>query len=229
MQTFDEFGIDWSWRPDAGGQGVRVGEQWRRRLGGRFPVKLAFFLGCLFLVAPLGLAAQNGSYGVAGMEGITTFGPDGQATTTITTVAPPNLCPVSIEASHLSDGNIVKTGADHPKGVGQRLHLKLNNPDQRMIASATVNLRGWTQKGRTEQLGQVGASDDAALGVRALTVPFTPSTDRTVSADIWVPGLTVVVSVELLSVKYSDGSTWTPPQGKTCRVAPDLLMVVTQR
>jgi hypothetical protein len=37
------------------------------------------------------------------------------------------------------------------------------------------------------------------------------------------------VSVELLSVKYSDGSTWAPPQGKTCRVAPDLLMLVTPR
>ena len=195
-------------------------------------MRLAGFLGCLFLVAPLGLAAQNGSYGVGRMEGMTASGRDGQATAQ--TVPPPTLCPISMQASHLSDGNIVKTGADlskvdHAKGIGQRLHLKLNNPDQRTIASATVNLRGWKQKGRTEQLGQVGASEDGALGARTLTVPFTPNADRTVSTDIWVPGLTAVVSVELLSVKYSDGSTWTPPQGKTCRVAPDLLMVVTQR
>lgn len=187
-------------------------------------MRLASFLGCLFLVAPLGLAAQNSGYGVGRMEGITTIGPDGRATTQ--TVPPPTLCPVSMQASHLSDGRIVKTGADHPKGVGQRLHLKLNNPDQWTITSATVNLRGWTAKGRT---AQVGSSDDAALGLRTLTVPFTPSADRTVSADVWVPGLTAVVSIELLSVKYSDGSTWTPPQGKTCRVAPELLMVVTQR
>jgi hypothetical protein len=179
----------------------------------------------LFLIAPLGLAAQNGGYAVGRMEPII-IGPDGRATTTTTTATPPNLCPVSMQASHLSDGNIVKTGADHPKGVGQRLHLKLNNPDQRTITSATVNLRGWTAKGRT---AQVGASEDAALAVRTLTVPFTTSADRTVSADVWASGLTAVVSVELLSVKYSDGSTWTPPQGKTCRVAPDLLMLVTQR
>jgi hypothetical protein len=188
-------------------------------------VKLAGFLGCLFLVAPLGLAAQNGGYGVAGIEGITTFGPDGQATTT--TVTAPNLCPVSIQASHLPDGSMIKTGADHPKGVGQRLHLKLHSPDRRTIASATVSLRGWTAKGRTEQVGS--ASEDPALRVQTLTVPFTSGADRTASADVWVPGLTAVVSVELLLVKYSDGSTWTPPQGKTCRVAPDLLMVVTQR
>ena len=191
-------------------------------------MRLAGFLGCLLLIAPLGLAAQNGGYGVGRMEGITTIGPDGRATTQ--TVPPPTLCPVSMQPSHLSDGSIVKTGADHPKAVGQRLHLKLNNPDQRTIASATVNLRGWTAKGRTAQVGSNDDADrDAALGVRTLTVPFTPSADRTVSADVWVPGLTAVVSVELLSVKYSDGSTWTPPQGKTCRVAPELLMVVTQR
>lgn len=187
-------------------------------------MRLACCLGCLFLVAPLGLAAQNGGYGVGRMESVI-IGPDGRTITTTTAVTPPNLCPVSMQASHLSDGNIVRTGANHPNGVGQRLHLKLSSPDQRTITSATVNLRGWTGKGRT---AQVGSSDDAALGVRTLTVPFTPSADRTVSADIWVPGLTSVISVELLSVKYSDGSTWTPPQSKTCRVAPDLLMLVTQ-
>jgi hypothetical protein len=182
----------------------------------------------LLVIAAPGLAAQNSSYGVAGMA---TIGPDGQATTTFTTVTAPNLCPVSMQASHLSDGNIIKTGTDlskanHAKGVGQRLHLKLKSPDQRTIASATVNLRGWTAKGRK---ARVGSSDDAALEVKTLTVPFTPDADRTVSADVWVPGLTAIVSVELLSVKYSDGSTWMPVQGQTCRVAPDLLMLVTQR
>jgi hypothetical protein len=65
--------------------------------------------------------------------------------------------------------------------------------------------------------------------VRALAVPFTAGGDRTATADVWAPGLTAVVSIELMSVKYSDGSTWTPAQGKTCRVAPDPLMLVTQR
>jgi hypothetical protein len=194
-------------------------------------MRLAGFLGCLLVVAPVGLAAQNASYGVAGSEITTLIGPDGHANPATRTFPQLNLCPVSIQASHLSDGSIVQTGAglpkvDHGKGVRQRLHLKLLSPDQRTISSATVNLRGWTAKGRT---ARVGAGDDGALGVRTLTVPFTSGTDHTASADLWVPGLTAVVSVELLSVKYSDGSTWTPPQSNTCRVAPDHLMLVTQR
>ena len=194
-------------------------------------MRLACFLGCLIAVAPFGLAAQNVSYGVVG-AGVGSIGPDGQ-TTTVTHAFPQlNLCPVTMQASHLSDGNVVKAGSrlpsaesPQPKGVGQRLHLNLHSPDQRTIASATLNLRGWTAKGRKAQVDSI---DDAVLGVRTLTVPFTPNANRTVSTDVWVPGLTAVVSVELLSVKYTDGSTWTAVQGKSCRVAPDHLMLITQ-
>ncbi len=140
-------------------------------LEGRQSVKLAGFIGWFFLIAPLGLAAQNASYGVsyglAGSQTTTLIGPDGKASPTTRAFPKLNLCPVSIQASHLSDGNVVRTGADHPKGVGQRLHLKLHSPDQRTIASAMMNLRGWTAKGRK---AQVGSSDNASLGARTLTV-----------------------------------------------------------
>ena len=137
-------------------------------------MKLAGFLGYVLLAAPLGLAAQNTSYGVAGMESTTLVGPDGRAIAPAQTVTPPNLCPVSIEASHLSDGNIVRTGARYPKadhagGPGQRLHLKLTSPDERTIDSATVNLRGWTTTGRAERLAQASANQDPTLQTRTLT------------------------------------------------------------
>jgi len=218
---------------------LTVSSPWTRDLDGRTieaafqkggAVRLTCFLGCLIAVAPVGLA-QNASFGVVGgLAG--NGGPDGRALTTTQTVAPTNPCPVSMQASHLADGNVVKTGTSlpsagspKPKGIGQRLHLKLHGPDQRTIASATLNLRGWTAKGRK---AQVGSSHDAALEVRTLTVPFTLDADRMSLADIWAPGLTAVVSVELLSVKYTDGSTWTPVQDHACRVAPDHLMLVTQ-
>ncbi len=197
-------------------------------------MKLAGFLGYVLLAAPLGLAAQNTSYGVAGMESTTLVGPDGRAIAPAQTVTPPNLCPVSIEASHLSDGNIVRTGARYPKadhagGPGQRLHLKLTSPDERTIDSATVNLRGWTTTGRAERLAQASANQDPTLQTRTLTVYLIPGADRTATVDVWAQGLTAVESVELVSVKYFDGSTWTPVQGKSCRVTPDHLMLITQR
>lgn len=211
-------------------------------------MKLAGFLGCAILMVPLGLAGQNTSYGVAGMENMTS-GPDGRGIATTQAVKQPNPCPVSVDASHLSDGNIVRTGGgqfrighdqvnppqgerlrvDDAKGVGQRLHLKLKSPDQRTIDSATVNLRGWTAAARTEQLGQVSAHNETNIKTQKLTVFLTPGADRTATVDVWAPGLTAVVSVELLSVKYSDGTAWTPAQGSTCSVTPDHLMLITQR
>jgi hypothetical protein len=136
----------------------------------------------------------------------------------------PNPCPVGVLVSHLSDGRTIKTGTTHPMGLGQRLHLTLTSPDSRSIASATVNVRGWTAKGRKEQAGK---DKDAALPVRTLTVPFTAGTGRTAWADVWAPGLTAVSSVELISVAFGDGTTWTPAQGKTCQVTPDPLMLIT--
>ncbi|HVN93632.1 MAG TPA: hypothetical protein VMT38_08050 [Terracidiphilus sp.] len=210
-------------------------------------MKLAAFLGCVLLVAPLGIAAQNASYGVAGMENMTPTGPDGQ--TTSQTIALPNPCPVSVEASHLSDGNVVRTGAGQfqighdpinrpqsqrlpvngAKGVGQWLHLKLKSPDARTIDSAALSLRGYTATGRTEQLGPAKPTKETTLKMQTLTVYLIPGADHTSTVDVWASGLTAVVSVELLSVKYSDGSTWTPAEGNSCRVAPDHLMLITQR
>lgn len=212
-------------------------------------MKLARFLGCVVLAAPMGLAAQNASYGVAGLENLTTIGPEGRTIAATRTVGLPNLCPVSVEASHLADGDIVRTGGDQPeirhgqdnpaqgerlrvdgaKGAGQRLHLKLKSPDQRTIDRAVVRLRGYTATGRTERLGQVSAGKDSTLDAQKLTVYLVPGADHTASVDVWAPGLTAIVSVELLSVKYSDGSTWMAPEGKSCRVTPEPLMLITQR
>ncbi|MGA3102251.1 MAG: hypothetical protein ABSD61_10360 [Terracidiphilus sp.] len=186
-------------------------------------MKLVAFVGCLLTVAPWAVAAQTGaqSYGVAGMENMGSGGQSPVQTATL-----PNPCPVGVRASHLSDGGVVKTGTMHPKELGQRLHLTLTSPDSRSIASATVNVRGWTAKGRIEQTGK---DEGAALPVRTLTVPFTAGADRTASADVWAPGLTAVSSVELISVAFEDGTTWTQAQGKTCQVTPDPLMLVTNR
>ena len=186
-------------------------------------MKLATFVGSVLVVAPLAVAAQTGAqnYGTAGMALV---GPNGQ--TSLHAEKLPYACPVDMHASHLSDGNVIKTDAVHPKGLGQRLRLTLTSPDSRSITSATVNVRGWTAKGRVEQADK---SRDAALPVKTLQVPFTAGANSTATADVWVQGFTAVSSVELLSVAYGDGTTWTPAQGKTCQVTPDPLMLISGR
>ena len=193
-------------------------------------MKLAGFIGCLFLVAPLGLAAQNASYGVsyglAGSQITTLIGPDGKASPTTRAFPTAEFVPGF-------DTGFPPLGwkcRQRPAPITLKVLDSgcISNCIARMsgrLPARSMNLRGWTAKGRK---AQVGSSDDAALEARTLTVPFTFDADRMSSADIWVPGLTAVVSVELLSVKYTDGSMWTPVQGHACRVAPDHLMQITQ-
>jgi hypothetical protein len=52
-------------------------------------------------------------------------------------------CPVSLSAQHLSDGDFVKTGIAHPKGLGQALHLNVANSTQGLVIQANILLRGW--------------------------------------------------------------------------------------
>lgn len=223
-------------------------------------MKLACFLGCLLVIAPLGLAAQRGgaSFGIAGTEPMgqnaaqrptssphcanrapgqnsscifTYVGSDGQVTTYIVTPpSPAASCPVGMKADHLSDGSMIKTGSTHPKdahpkGIGQRLHLTLTSPDQRTIASATLKLLGWNATGRMER----AALHNEDQSARTVTASFTAGPADTASADVWASGLTAVTSVELLSVRYSDGSTWTSTQGKTCSVSPDPMMLIANQ
>jgi hypothetical protein len=187
-------------------------------------MKLAHFLGLVLTLAPLGANAQS-DVPVPKSDGVGTMvqiGPDGQTKTL--TITLPNRCPIAFQARHLADGDFVKTGDRHPpKGPGQRLHVTLTSPDARTLASATISVRGWTAQGHMENAG----ATNSPQSVRTMQVPLTAGTGRNASADLWVPGMTAVDSVELLSVSYADGSTWTPAAGKSCRITPDPLMLIS--
>jgi hypothetical protein len=157
------------------------------------------------------------------MEGM---GHDGQAANY--TVNLLHTCPAGLSARHLSDGDLVKTGVAHPKGVGQALHLTLSGETHGPIKEATILFRGFLPKGHSA----LAASESNPSATRSQHVRFNASTDptdkakNTSSADIWVAGLSAVTAVEVLSTTAADGSVWTPSGDIACRVAPDLFMPV---
>lgn len=136
------------------------------------------------------------------------------------TVTLPGICPLNLRAQHLSDGDLVKTGIAHPKGIGQALHLTLSDLDRGPVAEANVLLRGFTPKGRLSQ----AAPDAKPNATRRQRIRFAPGQNQ--SADIWVPGLSAITSVEIVSVTYANGSSWTPSGSLSCRVTPDLFMPI---
>lgn len=168
-------------------------------------------------------AAQNSaqspapsSNGVAGMEG---------TVLQHQTIAPRPSCPISLRAQHKADGNMLKVDKTRPAGVAQRLHLILKNPDSRQIVGAMLKVRGLSGKGRVA--GASGANTPDVS--RMLDVRFVPGQQNEVTSDVWVPGMTAVLAVELNSVSFADGSRWSLNGTGACSIEPEPLMLIADR
>jgi hypothetical protein len=70
---------------------------------------------------------------------------------------------------------------------------------------------------------------DPSDATRTLDVAFPAGSDKNASADLWVPGMSAVYSIDLVSVTYADGSTWKLAAGKTCHTPIDGVMLVGGR
>jgi len=178
------------------------------------------------LFGSIALAAQTGgqgqtSYGVAGMENLGTA----NAASTIITLTRIG-CPVSLRAQYRADGGLLNVEKSRPDWPAQMLHLILTNPDSGRIVSARVRVHGLSGKGRVTQTVSGQNEPDAAA---TLDVQLAQGPDREASGDLRAPGIATILSVELTSVTYADGSTRSFSGPETCRVAPDKKMLIAGR
>ncbi len=143
-------------------------------------------------------------------------------------------CPVSMHALQGHGSGLVAVRDAKPfEGPSQRIHLILSNPKSAMVASAKVKVFGLSAKNRLERTSDrsldLTNGDGASDLTRILDVTFAPKGDKDVSTDLVLPGFTSVRSVELESLTYKDGSTWTVAGQQACHVAPDPIMLVADR
>jgi hypothetical protein len=188
----------------------------------------ALLLGSISLAAQYPVPTQNQrSFGVATTS---LFNPgSGVPSVALVTGPPPTpVCPISLRAQHLADGSMVRTSRDaHPKRVGQWLHLTAANPGAKQVVDALIAVRGFADVPRRTN---ASANEDArADAEQTMTVFFTAAAGQAVAADVWVPGMTAVTSIELKRVTYADGSLWSLAGGGSCRITPDPLMLVAGR
>jgi hypothetical protein len=66
---------------------------------------------------------------------------------------------------------------------------------------------------------------------KTLNVTFAPEDEKSVSAELVLPGFSSVTFVQLKSVTYQDGSAWKVDgqAEQACRVAPDPLMLIANQ
>jgi hypothetical protein len=156
--------------------------------------------------------------------------------TTIRILQDAENCPAILNIQHLSDGSMIRTsngtGHTHPSGIGQWLHITIMTPT---VATATLLVRGFSDKARVTQAdnksgaGTAGPNANGPNATRTVTVTFPETGNGQATGNVWVPGLTAVDSIDLTSMTYVNGNTWSAPSGHTCSVTPDPLMLISGR
>jgi hypothetical protein len=110
--------------------------------------------------------------------------------------------------------------------MAQLLHLTLINPDSRQIVSAKVRVHGLSGKGRVTQTPAGQGDSDVT---QTLQLKFPGAAGNEVSSDLWVPGMTAVLLIDLDSVTFTDGSTRSFSRQDACSIAPDTKMPIDGR
>lgn len=148
--------------------------------------------------------------------------------TTKTIVLPPGTpsCPVGLHARQGSNGDMLRVANPHRNEPGQMIQLSISDPTpSRQAVAAHLTVRGLAAKGRTVPAGNQLPAD----AQRAVDVQLTPGPDRTLTAQVWVPGVTTVQTIDLASLTLADGTTWKLPAESVCRTSPDGFMLIGAR
>lgn len=195
----------------------------------RLTMGLAASVSFAFLLGSVSTTAQSAKYGTAQAEKI--YPRDGQRS-----IPPYNgsiavwqnidqTCPVSLRAQHGADGTMRKVDKNRPEGIAQKLHLTLTSKDTRQIAEARLRVRGVSGKGRVSRtdLTENGMDADAT---RNVNVKLQQGADKEATGDVWIPGMSAVLEVELNFVTFSDGSIQRFGATQGCRFKPDHLMLI---
>jgi hypothetical protein len=152
-------------------------------------------------------------------------GPSSSPAPTSFTIVPRSneACPVGFFASRQTDAVQLTTATDAPpSGPSQGLHLTLQQRKTRSIQSVEVTVYATSLKTRTLLLNM--RSD--ALVSKTFTFVRQPDSVSLTEADAWMQQVGSVRWADLISVAYTDGTTWHATENLKCRAVPSNLLLV---
>ena len=156
-----------------------------------------------------------------------------QATPTI--LMPPRTpsadCPVGLKVDPSRGLSLLKRDTNYgpfapsgPKVQEQRIQLTMTNPSPKEIVSAQITVYGFSDKWR--EIPLAGAADTPDLKKR-MNLLLDVKGNAHASSDLSLSRFTSVAYVDLDSLTYADGVTWTASSSAVCSVTPSLLMLVS--
>ena len=148
---------------------------------------------------------------------------EGPSAVTFNTTQPDNTgCPVGFYASRKATGQIMSAGDTRQAGpAAQGLHLMLNRVAEPGIESIEVTVYGVSSKARVLPAGP--PPTDVS---KTFSLTRQPGSNSLTEADVWMHNVGSLSHVDLISIHYSDGTTWRTTQDLKCRAIPSNFLLV---
>lgn len=148
----------------------------------------------------------------------------------VATVEPGSInCPVEIRAQWQFGRNWlqkVPSSGNQPPGLGRGIKLTLTNPALTEIVGVRVTVNGHISKSR---VSPVLTSQDQSEISKTIDLKLNVGPKSEVSTVLFLAGFTSVTLIDVDSIRYANGSTWTPSPVRTCHVVPDSVMLISRR
>jgi len=135
-------------------------------------------------------------------------------------------CPVGFAASRQATGQIISAADTRQPGSAQGLHLTLKNlKNMPAIESIEVKVYGTSQKGLYFPV------DTSSTDTVSKTFELHRVSDDTslTEADVWMHLVGSLRWADLISITYSDGTTWHATENFKCRAIPSNFLLVGSR
>jgi hypothetical protein len=136
-----------------------------------------------------------------------------------------NGCPVGFSASRQADFQTMLARDRSEPGPAQGLHLMLSHLNSPAIQSIEVTVYGISPKLRALPV-DVPSSDTIS---KTFELQRQTGSNSLTEGDVWMHNVGSLNRVDLISITYTDGSTWHATNSLKCRVVPSNFVLVTRR
>ena len=130
-------------------------------------------------------------------------------------------CPMELKATFITAGGVMPIT---PVARGQKIAdtrqfgITLSNPNSEVI-SARITIYGFPVGERTDP-GVLYFPHNPAEIKKTIALERTVEVGKSTSYEVSIPNFSTVTSIDLDSVAYSDGTSWHPAAGGSCRAVP---------
>jgi len=141
-------------------------------------------------------------------------------------IHPANLgCPVGFSASRQADFQTMLASERSQPGPAQGLHLTLSHLTAPAIQSVEVTVYGISPKLRALPVDPP-SSDTIS---KTFELQRRAGSNSLTDADVWMHNVGSLSRVDLISITYTDGTTWHATDTLKCRIVPSNFVLVGRR